>query len=58
MLASEIYIEGLGIIQISIFFDRTLSNRKKMEIYTPLVNNFKLEAFNEAKKIMEMPNDY
>ncbi len=58
MLASEIYIEGLGIIQISIFFDRTLSNRKKMEIYTPLVNNFKLEAFNEAKKIMEMSNDY
>lgn len=53
MLASEIYIEGLGIIQISMFFDRALNNQRKIEIYTPLVNNFKVEAFNEAKRIME-----
>ena len=54
MLGSQIYIEGLGVIEITFWFDSTIKQDDKLGIYTPIVNNMKIEAYETAKQLMEM----
>lgn len=54
MLGSQIYIEGLGVIEIAFWFDKTIKPDDKLGIYTPIVNNMKVEAYEKAKQLMEM----
>ena len=54
MLGSQIYIEGLGVIEITFWFDGTIKPDDKLGIYTPIVNNMKVEAYEKAKQLKEM----